>query len=172
MDKRILPGLEIPRASLVLLSVYQFSYRFRPMSTCVYCQQECYQKAFWDHNAPENRRWNGAFKLQYGAFKLQYGACRIGRSQAAATRQRTPAHGQAGRDRYRSNVHYQFVTQYLLGMIDVFSLVGTQEFFYDQVLTEPRSIGLAPSLSAMGLSSFQSDLLIILIDWDTGRNDG
>ncbi|KAH0911688.1 LOW QUALITY PROTEIN: hypothetical protein HID58_035009, partial [Brassica napus] len=54
----------------------------------------------------------------------------------------------------KPDVTVTFVTQYLLGMIDVFSLVGTQEFFYDQVLTEPRSIGLAPSLSAMGLSSF------------------
>ena len=66
-----------------------------------------------------------------------------------------------------------FAPQYLLlGMIDVFSLVGTQEFFYDQVPTELRSIGLSLSLSAMGLSSFLSGLLITVIDWATGRNGG
>ncbi|CAH2033921.1 unnamed protein product [Thlaspi arvense] len=66
-----------------------------------------------------------------------------------------------------------FVPQYLLlGMIDVFSLVGAQEFFYDQVPTELRSIGLAFSLSAMGLSNFLSGLLITVIDWYTGRNGG
>ncbi|KAJ4889643.1 Protein NRT1/ PTR FAMILY 5.16 [Raphanus sativus] len=66
-----------------------------------------------------------------------------------------------------------FVPQYLLlGMIDVFSLVGTQEFFYDQVPTELRSIGLALSLSAMGLSSFLSGFLITVINWVTGKDGG
>ncbi|CAH2033628.1 unnamed protein product [Thlaspi arvense] len=66
-----------------------------------------------------------------------------------------------------------FVPLYLLlGMIDVFSLVGTQEFFYDQVPTELRSIGLALSLSAMGLSSFLSGFLITVINWATGKDGG
>ncbi|CAA7027239.1 unnamed protein product [Microthlaspi erraticum] len=66
-----------------------------------------------------------------------------------------------------------FVPQYLLlGMINVFSQVGTQEFFYDQVPTELRSIGLALSLSAMGLASFLSGFLITMIDWVTGKDGG
>uniref|UniRef100_M4D3F0 Uncharacterized protein n=1 Tax=Brassica campestris TaxID=3711 RepID=M4D3F0_BRACM len=66
-----------------------------------------------------------------------------------------------------------FVPQYMLvGMIEVFGLVGAQEFFYDQVPTELRSIGLAFSLSALGLSNFLSGLLIIVIDWATERDGG
>lgn len=66
-----------------------------------------------------------------------------------------------------------FVPQYmLLGMIDVFSLVGTQEFLYDQIPTELRSIGLVLSLSAMGLSSFLSGFLITVINWGTRKDGG
>ncbi|CAN6471564.1 unnamed protein product [Victoria cruziana] len=60
----------------------------------------------------------------------------------------------------------QFV---LLGIADVFTLVGLQEYFYDQVPDSMRSLGIAFYLSVVGVSSFISSLLITVVDSLTGR---
>ncbi|CAK9135407.1 unnamed protein product [Ilex paraguariensis] len=55
--------------------------------------------------------------------------------------------------------------QYLLfGIADVFTMVGLQEFFYDQVPSELKSIGLALYLSIFGIGSFLSSFLISVIE--------
>ncbi|XP_010428074.1 PREDICTED: protein NRT1/ PTR FAMILY 5.14 [Camelina sativa] len=65
------------------------------------------------------------------------------------------------------------IPQYLLlGLADVHTLVGMQEFFYSQVPTELRSIGLALYLSALGVGSLLSSLLISVIDLATGGDAG
>ncbi|PON47018.1 Proton-dependent oligopeptide transporter [Parasponia andersonii] len=59
--------------------------------------------------------------------------------------------------------------QYILfGIADVFTLVGMQEFFYDQVPTELRSIGLALYFSVFGFGNFLSSFLISVIEKATG----
>ncbi|XP_059631957.1 protein NRT1/ PTR FAMILY 5.10-like [Cornus florida] len=61
------------------------------------------------------------------------------------------------------------VPQYLLfGIADVFTMVGLQEFFYDQVPNELKSIGLSLYLSIFGIGSFLSSFLISVIDKATG----
>ncbi|KAH7833687.1 hypothetical protein Vadar_008766 [Vaccinium darrowii] len=62
------------------------------------------------------------------------------------------------------------VPQYLLiGIADVFTIVGLQEFFYSQVPNELRSAGLSLYLSVMGVGSLLSSFLVSVIDKTTSK---
>ncbi|XP_031741605.1 protein NRT1/ PTR FAMILY 5.10-like isoform X3 [Cucumis sativus] len=57
------------------------------------------------------------------------------------------------------------VPQYILfGVADTFTMVGLQEFFYDQVPSGLRSIGLSLYLSIFGIGYFLSSFLISAIE--------
>ncbi|KAK6116681.1 hypothetical protein DH2020_049563 [Rehmannia glutinosa] len=61
--------------------------------------------------------------------------------------------------------------QYVLsGVADVFAMVGLQEFFYDQVPSELKSIGLAMYLSILGIGSLLSSFLVSSIQKATIGN--
>ncbi|KAK4751998.1 hypothetical protein SAY87_020796 [Trapa incisa] len=65
------------------------------------------------------------------------------------------------------------VPQYLIfGIAEVFTMVGLQEFFYDQVPDELRSMGLALYLSVFGVGSILSSILVSIIEKVTSSNGG
>ncbi|KAH7548163.1 hypothetical protein JRO89_XS14G0076300 [Xanthoceras sorbifolium] len=58
------------------------------------------------------------------------------------------------------------------GCADAFALVGLQEYFYDQVPDSMKSLGIAFYLSVIGLGSFLSSFLIIIVNHVTGGIGG
>ncbi|KAI3763102.1 hypothetical protein L1987_53552 [Smallanthus sonchifolius] len=61
--------------------------------------------------------------------------------------------------------------QYLLvGGSEVFTMVGMQEFFYDQMPSDLKSVGLALYLSVMGIGSFLSSFVIAIVGKTTRGN--
>ncbi|KAF5739646.1 putative amino acid permease [Tripterygium wilfordii] len=55
----------------------------------------------------------------------------------------------------------------LLGVSDIFTVVGMQEFFYGEVPVRMRTMGLALYTSVFGVGSFLSALLISLVEFFT-----
>ncbi|KAL3717101.1 hypothetical protein ACJRO7_008646 [Eucalyptus globulus] len=60
----------------------------------------------------------------------------------------------------------------IVGFGDGFTLVGLQEYFYDQVPDSMRSLGIALYLSVIGAANFLSSLMITAVDRLTEQHGG
>ncbi|KAI3997650.1 hypothetical protein MKX01_011067 [Papaver californicum] len=68
---------------------------------------------------------------------------------------------------------FWLLPQYIiLGISDVFTVVGMQEFFYSEVPNKMKTMGMALHLSVFGVGSFLSAILISLIELVTSDSDG
>ncbi|XP_057826861.2 protein NRT1/ PTR FAMILY 5.10 [Cryptomeria japonica] len=67
---------------------------------------------------------------------------------------------------------FWLLPQYVLfGMADVFTVVGMQEYFYDQMPDTMKSLGIAVSMSVIGVGSFLSSFLILVVEKITCTNE-
>ena len=65
---------------------------------------------------------------------------------------------------------FWLVPQFMMvGLSDGFALVGLQEYFYDQVPDNMRSLGMALYFSAIGVANFLGSILITVVDHVTRR---
>ncbi|XP_057826885.2 protein NRT1/ PTR FAMILY 5.10 isoform X1 [Cryptomeria japonica] len=65
---------------------------------------------------------------------------------------------------------FWLLPQYVLfGIADVFIVIGLQEYFYDQMPDTMKSLGIAVYLSVIGVGSFLSSILILVIEKVTCR---
>ncbi|KAK0591594.1 hypothetical protein LWI29_004604 [Acer saccharum] len=63
------------------------------------------------------------------------------------------------------------IPQYMIGAIsDVFTVVGLQELFYDQMPEALRSLGAAAYISVVGVGSFLNSALISIVQVITAKN--
>ncbi|XP_031274929.1 protein NRT1/ PTR FAMILY 5.4-like, partial [Pistacia vera] len=63
--------------------------------------------------------------------------------------------------------------QYVLsGLCDVFTVVGLQELFYDQMPEEMRSMGAAAYISIIGVGSFLNSIIISIVEVTNKRAGG
>lgn len=60
----------------------------------------------------------------------------------------------------------------IIGIADGFTLVGLQEYFYDQVPDSMKSLGIAFYLSVIGAANFLSSFLITIVDHVTEKACG
>ncbi|KZV45659.1 hypothetical protein F511_02319, partial [Dorcoceras hygrometricum] len=85
---------------------------------------------------------------------------------------------EASKNREKESTELQFsifwiLPQYiLLGISDIFTVVGMQEFFYCEVPARMRTVGMALNTSVFGVGSFLSALLISIIEHLTTSGDG
>ncbi|XP_071735038.1 protein NRT1/ PTR FAMILY 5.8-like [Rutidosis leptorrhynchoides] len=60
----------------------------------------------------------------------------------------------------------------LLGISDIFTVVGMQEFFYSEVPEGMRTMGIALYTSVFGVGSFLSAFMVYLVEYFTSSKDG
>ncbi|KAL4581662.1 hypothetical protein LXL04_006188 [Taraxacum kok-saghyz] len=72
----------------------------------------------------------------------------------------------------RLSIFYLLPQYILLGISDIFTVVGMQEFFYSEVPAEMKTMGIALYTSVFGVGSFLSALMVILVERFTDEKNG
>ena len=163
MDRKIFPGFDIPAASLqcflslaILLSILVYDCIFVPIA-----------RAF-------TRKPNGITMLQRIGTGMVISIVSMVVAALVEMKRLKTAQEYGLVDMPDVTIPmsiWWLVPQYVLcGIADAFTMVGLQEFFYDQVPIELRSVGLALYLCIVGVGSFLSSFLVSIIEEATGGN--
>lgn len=161
MDRSISPGFEIPAASLE-------SFSSISMILCI----AIYDRLFVPVARALTRKPSGIAMLQRIGTGLFLSAVSI--AFAALVEMKRLEIAQESGLVNEPNVTvpmsvWWLVPSYVLfGVADVFTMVGLQELFYDQVPSDLKSVGLSLYLSIFGVGKFLSSFLISVIEKATG----
>lgn len=161
MDRTIGPGLNIPPASL---------QSFISLSIVIFIP--IYDRIFVPLARAITRKPSGITMLQRIGFGIFLSVISMVIAALVERKRLETALEYGLIDNPRATVPMSFwwlVPQYILfGISDVFTMVGLQEFFYDQMPSELKSVGLSLYLSIFGVGSFLSSFLISVVESTTG----
>lgn len=161
MDRRLLPGFYLPPASL---------QSFISLSIVIFIP--IYDRIFVPIAKSFTRKPSGITMLQRIATGMFLSAVSMVVAALVEMKRLKTARDHGLFDLPNETVPmsvWWLIPQYsLFGIADVFTMVGLQEFFYDQVPDELRSIGLALYLSIFGVGSFLSSFIISVIEKASG----
>ncbi|KAK7341035.1 hypothetical protein VNO80_23959 [Phaseolus coccineus] len=163
LERTILPGIDIPAASLQTLTTAAIVL-FSPI----------YDRLFVPMARAITGKPSGITMLQRIGTGILISVVTIVFAALVETKRLKIARESGVVDEADATVPmsiWWLIPQYLLfGISEVFTMVGLQEFFYDQVPNELRSMGLALYLSIFGVGSFISGFLISVIEKVTGKD--
>ncbi|EAZ36431.1 hypothetical protein OsJ_20761 [Oryza sativa Japonica Group] len=91
---------------------------------------------------------------------------------AALVEARRPRAAASSSSGGRLSIFWLLPQYVLLGVSDVFTVVGMQEFFYTQVPSAMRTVGIALYLSVFGVGSFVGAFLITALEMATAGGGG
>ncbi|KAL4599551.1 hypothetical protein ACB092_11G134800 [Castanea dentata] len=161
LDRTIFPGFEIPAASLQFFGVLAMVF-FIPVYDCIFVPIA---------RAITTKPFGITMLQRIGTGMLLSIICMVVAALTEIKRLKT-AKEYGLVDMLDVTIPmsvWWLLPQYVLsGIADVFTMVGLQEFFYDQVPIELRSVGLALYLSIFGVGNFLSSFLISFIEEATG----
>lgn len=163
MDRTIVPGFHIPAASLL---------SFNTLTTLAFIP--IYDLAFVPIARAFTGKPSGISMLQRIGTGIFLSALSMVVAAIVETKRLNTAQQYGLIDMPNTTIPisvWWLLPQYLLlGIANVFATIGIQEFFYDQVPNEIRSIGLALFLTVFGIGDFLSSFLISTIDKATAPN--
>lgn len=163
MDRTIAPGFDMPAASLQSLTCLALVI-FIPI----------YDRVFVPIARAFTRKPSGITMLQRIGCGLFFSSLSVVVAALVETKRLKTARQYGLVDIPGATIPmsvWWLVPQYMLvGISDVFAMVGLQELFYDQVPNDIRSIGLALYLSMLGVGNFISSFLVSAIDKATRPN--
>lgn len=157
MDRTIMPGFNIPAASL---------QSFNTLTTLVFIP--IYDRAFVPIARTFTGKPFGITMLQRIGTGIFFSALSMVAAALVEMKRLNAAQDYGLIDMPNTTIPmsvWWLLPQYLLfGIANVFGTIGIQEFFYDQVPSEIRSVGLALFLGVLGIGEFLSSFLISAID--------
>ncbi|KAI8526592.1 hypothetical protein RHMOL_Rhmol12G0008200 [Rhododendron molle] len=161
MDRSVVPGFTIPAASLICFMGLSIVI-FIPIYDCI----------FVPIARGITRKPSGITMLQRIGFGLLLSMLSMVIAALVERKRLETAKEYGLIDNPKATVPMSFwwlVPQYILfGIADVFTIVGLQEFFYDQMPSELKSVGLSLYLSILGVGSILSSFLISVVESVTG----